>query len=65
MTRNVDLGPKYVSQNHNMKVASKSCVNVENFKYLGPSLINQNCMHEKIKSRLNSGNTCSHLAQNF
>jgi len=62
--RNVYLGQKYVSQNHNMKVANKSCVDVENFKYLGPSQTNQNCMDEEIKIRLNSGNTCCHLAQN-
>lgn len=60
----VYLGQTHVSQNHNMKVANKSYVDLENFKYLGPTLTNQNSMHEGIRSRLNSGNTCSHLAHN-
>ena len=62
--RNVYLGQKYMSKNHNMIVANKSCVDVENFKYVGPSLTKRNCIHEEMKSRLNSVTTCSHLAQN-
>lgn len=30
------------------------------FKYVGTAPINQNCTHEEIKSRLNSGNVCYH-----
>jgi hypothetical protein len=52
LMRDVYLGQTYVSQNHNMKVANKSCVDSENFKYLGPTLTNQNSMHEGIRSRL-------------
>jgi hypothetical protein len=32
------------------------CVYVEQFKYLGMTVTNQNLIQEEIKSRLNSGN---------
>jgi hypothetical protein len=35
------------------------------FKYLGTTLTDQNCTHEKIKSRLNSENACYHSFQSF
>jgi hypothetical protein len=54
-----------VRQNDNMKVANKSFVNVTELKYVGPSLTNQNCLHGDIKNRLNSGNACSHSAENL
>ena len=33
--------------------------------YLGTTLKNQNSIHEEIKSRLKSGNVCSHSVQNL
>jgi hypothetical protein len=36
---------------------------VEEFKYLGTTLTNQNSIVEEIKSRLRSGNACYHLVQ--
>jgi len=38
---------------------------VEEFKYLGTTLTNQNSIEEEIKSRLKSGNACYHSVQNL
>jgi hypothetical protein len=46
-------------------VDNKSFENMEKFKYFGTKTTNQNWIHEKIKSRLNSGNACHHSVQNL
>ena len=38
---------------------------MEQFKWLGTTLTNQNSIQEKIKSRLKSGNACCHSMQNI
>ena len=38
---------------------------MEELKYLGTTITNQNFIQEEIKSRLNSGNACCGLVQNF
>ena len=38
---------------------------VEEFKYLGTTLTNQNSIPEEIKSRLRLGNACYHSVQNI
>jgi hypothetical protein len=42
-------------QNHDKKIGNKSSERVEQFKYLGTTLTNQNCIQEEIKSSLASG----------
>jgi hypothetical protein len=49
-----------VGQKHSIKTANKSFEDVAKFKYLGTTVTDKSCMHEVIKSRLNSGNACCH-----
>jgi len=41
-------------KNYNIKTDNKSFGRVEEFKYLGTTLTNQNSIQEEIKSRLNA-----------
>jgi hypothetical protein len=50
-------------QNHDTKIGNRYFENVEQFSYLGTTITNQNLIHEEIKRRLNSGNTCYHSVQ--
>jgi hypothetical protein len=45
-------------QRHSIKIANRPFEDVAKLKYAGTTLTDQNCMHEEIKSRLNSGNAC-------
>jgi hypothetical protein len=54
-----------VGQKHSIKIVNRSFENVVKFKYLGTTLADQNCMHEEINSRLNSGNAYYHSVQNL
>jgi hypothetical protein len=54
-----------VRHKRNIKIANRSFEGVAKFKYLGTTFTDQNYMHEVIKSRLNSGNTCYHSVQSL
>ena len=48
-----------------MKTDNSAFEGVEEFKYLGTTLTNQNLIQEEIKSRLKSRNACYHSVQNL
>jgi hypothetical protein len=52
-------------QNGYIQIGNKPFEAVEQFKYLGTILTNQNYINEEIKSRLKSGNACYHSVQNL
>ena len=47
-------------RSHNIKIDNSSLERVEQFKYLGTNLMNQNSIQEEIKIRLKSWNVCYH-----
>ena len=58
-------GDQNAGLSHIVKTDNSSQERVEQFKYLGATLTNQNSVQEEIKSRLKSGNACYHLVQNL
>jgi hypothetical protein len=52
-------------QGHSVKIDNSSIERVEEFKYLGMTLTDQNSVQEEIKSRLKLGNACYHSVQNL
>jgi hypothetical protein len=52
-------------QMHSIKLANRSFENLAKFKYIGKTITDQNCMHEEINSRLNSGNAYCHSVQSL
>jgi len=45
---------------HSVRIDNSTFESVDEFKYLGTTLTNQNSIAEEIKSRLRSGNACYH-----
>jgi hypothetical protein len=56
---------KNVGRSHNIKIDNNSFERVEQFRYLGTTIRNQNSIQEEIKSRLKSRNVCYHSVQNL
>ena len=54
-----------VRRSHSIKIDNSSFERVEQFKYLGTILTNQNSIRDEIKSRLKSGNACYYSVQNI
>jgi len=48
-----------------MKIDNSSIERVEEFKYFGTTLTNQNSIQEEIKSRMKLGNSCYYSVQNL
>ena len=49
----------------NVRTVYRSFERMEQFRYLGTTLTNQNSIQEEIRSRLQSGNACYHSVQNL
>jgi len=58
MSRDQNAGRIY-----SVRIDNSTFDRVEEFKYLGITVTNQNDMAEEIKSRLKSGNACYHSVQ--
>jgi hypothetical protein len=52
-------------RNHSIKIDNSSFERVEEFKYLGKNLTNQNSIQEEVKSRLKLGNACYYSVRNI
>jgi len=52
-------------RNHSVRTDNSTFERVEEFKYLGTTLTNQNSIAEEVKSRLRSGNACYQSVQNL
>jgi hypothetical protein len=50
---------------HSVKIDNRSIERVEEFKYLGTTLTDQNSIQEEIKRRLKLGNAFYHSVQNL
>jgi hypothetical protein len=52
-------------QRQSIMIGNRYFESVAKLKYLGATLTDQNCIHEEIKSRPNSGNDCYHSVQSL
>jgi len=52
-------------QNHSSQITDKCFEKIATFRRLATTVTSQNCIHEEIKSRLKSGNSCCRSVQTF
>jgi hypothetical protein len=52
-------------RSHSTKIGNGTFERVEEFKYLGTTMSNQNSIHEVIKGRMRSAIACYHSVQNL
>jgi hypothetical protein len=52
-------------RSHNINIDNSSFEKVEEFRYFGTTVTNQNSSQEEIKSRLKSRKACCHSVQNL
>jgi hypothetical protein len=52
-------------RSHSINTGNNSFERVEDFKYVGMNLTNQNYIQEEIKSRFKSGDACYHSVRNL
>jgi len=52
-------------QSHNTKTDKNAFERLEEFRYLGTTLTDQNSIQEETESRLKSGNVCCHSVQDL
>jgi hypothetical protein len=52
-----------IGKKRSVNIANRSFEDVAKFKYVRTTLTDKNCMHEEVKSRLNSGSACCHSVQ--
>jgi hypothetical protein len=53
------------TRNHSVRIDNSTFERVEEFKYMGTNLTNQNSIQEEIKSSFRSGNACYYLVQSL
>jgi hypothetical protein len=58
-------GDQNAGRSHNIKADNTFFERIEEIKYLGTTLTDQNSIQEEIKSRLKLGNACCHFVQNI
>jgi hypothetical protein len=61
----VMFGDQNAGRSHSIKTDKNFFERMEELKYLGASLTDQNSVQKEIRSKLNLGNVCYHSVQNL